>query len=221
MTFAKKNRAFSLAELMTAMAASVLVIGALLLAAVSLQRNLIASENFATWQGDQRRLIDYVTRELRRGMRVSATDEAGVLRPALAGDTIDIEQRASLVVTLPGYYRSQQPGKNEYDDALDVVMTENGVAFGTRDGAAPGVKVSFRKMYIAAEGTVCFVRQEADDTQVIVRGAADLYLRVRIAPDGLSCDLEAWFRSPFSGIRPVVSTNDHVLLRNLRVDLPS
>ncbi len=221
MIFSKNHRAFTLAELMTAMGASVLVIGALLLAAVSLQRNLIASENFATWQADQRRLIDYVTRELRRGIRVSATDEAGSPRPALAGDSIAIEQRASLVVMLPGYYRSQQPGTADYDATLEVVQTENGVAFGTSTGAAPGVQVSFRKMYIAAEGTVCFVRQEAEETQVIVRDAADLYLRVRISPDGHSCDLEAWFRSPFTGIRPVVSTNDRVLLRNLRVDLPS
>lgn len=215
----RECRAFTLAEVLTAMGASVLVIGSLLLASLSLRQNLIASENFATWQADQRRLIDYVSRELRRGVQVTATDENGGSREALAGDTIDIEQRASLVVTLPGYYRSQEPDAAQYDEALDVVRTEEGVGFGTPAGAAPGVEVRFRKLYLAAEGGTCFVREEADETQVIVRRADNLYLRVRLAPDGMSCVLEAWFRSSFSGIRPVVSTRDTVMLRNLRVDL--
>ena len=52
--------AFTLAEVMIGMAGSVIVIGALLFGAFGLQRSLHASELYASYQANQRRILDYL-----------------------------------------------------------------------------------------------------------------------------------------------------------------
>ncbi len=212
MKISPSRAAFTLVEMIISMAVSVLVIGALLLGSISLQKSLHASETYASSYSDQRRLIDYLARDLRRSIEVTATDSDGLPFDPTAGP-LTVADKSALTVTLPGYYQSNSPGSRAYDQPLPVNSADR-PTYGTATSPAPVVSVSFRKVFIAAEGCVCFVRQEANSTQVIVRQADDLFLRLQVARDRQSCTAEVWFRSAFSGIRPLVSTHDKIMLRN-------
>jgi hypothetical protein len=203
---------------MVSAAGSVLVIGALIVGSLELHKSLHASEVFASSHADQRRLIDYTARDLRRAIAI-ARSEAGAVRRA-AGETLSLTEGVSLVLTLPGYYRSDAPASADFDQPLPVITFPAGVDYGSSAGPAPGIVVSFRKIFVAAEGCVCFVRQEADASQVIVRRAEDLDLQITVAADGKSCALVASFQSTYSRARPQVSTYDEIMLRNLRNDSP-
>jgi len=214
-TARSKLRGFTMAEVLIALAATVIIIGALLLGCMSLQKSLRGSEVYASRQSDQRRLIDYIARDLRRAIDLSATNEEG--QPMqITTEPFKIQERAALIANLPGYYQTNVPHQSGFDQPLPVVHSENGADYGTAAGPAAEVRVSFHRVFVAREGTVCFVRREADTEEVIVRDAADLHLRVSVAADRRSCGLEVWFRSPYSGVRPLVSSFDEVMLRNFR-----
>ena len=215
----KPAAAFTLAEMLISMAASVIIIGALLVGSTGLHRALHASELYAASCSDQRRLIDFVARDLRRAIGIAATDAGGTLRE-VAGQTIEISERESLIVTLPGYYKSNAPSDGDFDQALPVVPSSNGSTYGTGGGPAPTVPVVFRRMFVAEEGSVCFVREEAGARAVVVRHSEDFHLRVAVAPDGRRGVIEGWFESSFGAARPGVPTRDEVMLRNLRIDSP-
>ncbi len=210
---------FTLAEAMVALGASVLMMGALLLGAVGLQKSLTETETFATRHSDQRRLIDYVARDLRRSVGVAATDPTGAPRVA-SGETIVLSDIATIILSLPGYYRSNISTNPEFDRPHSVVTTTSGPAYGDAAGAAPEVTVVFRKANMPEEGGVCFIREEAGATSVIVRRAETLEMRATIAPDGKSCVLEAQFQSPYTKVGRVITTRDQIMLRNLRIDRP-
>ncbi len=211
---------FSLPEMTVSMAASVIILGALLLSSLSIQKSLHGSEVYAGSYSDQRRVIDYLGRDLRRAVGVAATDAAGAPQP-LIDRTVDVSERATIVLTLPGYYKSNAPAAGDFDEALPVVVAQNRPTYGTPSGAAPTVEVTYRKVYISRERCVCFVRREAGTDDVIVRPAEDLFLQVSLGRDGRTGLVKVWFRSAFSGPRPLVSTFDELMLRNLRLDSSS
>lgn len=210
----------TLVEMLISMGASVVVIGALLVGTTGLQKSLRANETYADLQASQRRLLDYLSRDLRRSIALSATTQNGLPVPKLASQTIDLVDQASLEVELPAYYRGNTPATKDYDQPLEVVVSDGRVGYGNEAGVADSVKVKFRKGYSQAGGSVCFIRQEAGQDEVIVKDAADMQLRVTVDATGRNCSVEVWFRSPHSGIRPLVSTFDQIMLRNLRIDRP-
>ena len=214
MTSHRKRAGFTLAEVVISMGASTIMLCALVLGCMGIQRALHNSERYATRQADQRRLLDYLSRDLRRAVGIAATvadvpEEIGSV--SVVGDT-------ALRLTLPAYYQGQVPASADYDQALPVVVTESGVTYGSGVGAAPSVTVSIRKAYLTQEKSVCFLRKEAEHEEVIVRDAEDLDLTVTVAADGRSCRVSVAFRSPYSKEAPLVGTYDRVLLRNLRTD---
>lgn len=195
------------------MAASAIIIGGLLLGSVGLQKTLHESQAFVTRYADQRRIIDAVARDLRRAILVASKDSSG-LPISVAGQSITIAEGAVLIFTVPGYYRSDAPAEPAYDDAWPVISTDTGLAYGDTSGPAPELIGWFKKVFVPEEGSVCFVRKEADHTEVIVRDAESLNLRVTFAADSTSCDIEAWFRTPGRGREQFVTTYDRVLMRN-------
>ena len=210
---------FTIAELMIAMALSIMIIAALTLSAIQLQKSLYASETFALSSSDQRRLLDYLARDLRRSIGIAVTKPDGTTAP-MGAETISIGNGTALVLTLPGYYKSNVPGSADFVKPLPVISTATRVDYGSNSTPAPGVPVTFRKELRPEEKSVCFVRQEAQASEVIVRGAADLELQVTLARDGKSCTLAVSFNSVYSRARRKVFTYDTVLLRNLRLDAP-
>ena len=73
----RAQRAFTLAEMMISMVGSSVIIGALLYSSMQLQRSLHAGEAYAGLQADQHRLLDYVTRDLRRAIGIGSTQTIG------------------------------------------------------------------------------------------------------------------------------------------------
>lgn len=205
--------AFTLLELMVSLGASVVVIGGLLISSVGLQKTLFENGNLVEIRENQRRVLDYIGRELRRAVSVASKDSAG-LPIAVRGKTITLASETPLIFTLPGYYRSNNPSSSEFDQPLDVIATSDSVAYGDSSGAAPAVLVWITKAFIPEEGSVCLVRRENDTSQIIVRSAEALNVRLRFSDDGYSCRLESWVRTSVRERAVTVWTYDTVLLRN-------
>ncbi len=202
-------------ELMISLGASAAIIGALLLGSVSLNRSLHSSRVYSEAYSDQRRVTDYVSRDLRRAVGLAVTDSSGArLEPNGAPASVLVDGRASLIITIPAYYRSNSRSDSRYDDALEVVADATRLDYGTAAGLAPPVEVTYRKMFFGAEKCVCFVRQEAGVDEVIVRKADNLFVQVDLAADAQSGSIKTWFRSNELGPTPLVSTFDRLLLRN-------
>jgi hypothetical protein len=219
MSPARSIRAFTIAEMMIAIIGSMIVLGALLLSSTQLQRALYSSERYAAKQTEQRRMIDYLGRDLRRAIGLSCTTTAGgTAGTRLAGATITVEKGTALLMTLPGYYQSQSPDDPTYDEALPVVVANNYVDYGSTGGPVEGVRVLFRKVFLAAERCECFVRVEEEVQTVIVRNAENLHLQVGVSPDGRTCTIDVTFNPSTRGLVARVSTRDQILMRNIRND---
>jgi Tfp pilus assembly protein PilW len=80
--------AFTLIESLIAASVGLLVLGAVLSAAIAMQRCFIAAEDFAVAKTDQARLSDYLALDLRRALTVT---------PGTDGSTI-------MTVQIPDYY---------------------------------------------------------------------------------------------------------------------
>jgi len=213
------RRAFTLAEMMIAMGGSTVVIGALLFSSVELQKSLHASESYATYQADQRRLLDCLSRDIRRSIGLAtstAINGSGGTR--LSSGTVAIEGTASLVITLPGYYQSNSVDDPNYDKPLDVVTVNNYADYGAGNEHAAGVPVIFRKEYVVNEGCVCFVRHEGDAQTILIRQADNFHLTITLDADGRAGTVEVTFVSPRHGSETKIAMRDQVLLRNIRLD---
>ncbi len=208
-------RGYTIMELMISLGASAAVVGALLLSSVSLNRALHSSRVYSEAYSDQRRVTDYISRDLRRAVGLAVTDSSGArLGAGDASLSVLVDGRASLILTLPAYYRSNARSDSGYDDPLDVVADATRLDYGTAAGLAPPVEVTYRRMFSAQEKCVCFVRQEAGVDEVIVRKADNLFVQVDLSSDAQSGSIKTWFRSNELGPTPLVSTFDRLLLRN-------
>jgi hypothetical protein len=206
--------AISLAEILICMGMMSIILGCLLSSSLALQKTLQNSERYAGLYSDQHRLMDFIGRDLRRAVTMSATDAAGLDQPVV-GPPIDLEQRGTLTVMLPGYYQSDVPTNPGFDTALPVVPVDPHMDYGTvAGGPAKPVKVTFRKIFVAAENSVCFVREEAADRRVIVRKADDLHAQITISEGGRTAVIKAWYLAKFSRAGAIVSTYDTLMLRN-------
>ncbi len=216
-----RSHAFTLTEVMIAMTASIVVLGALLLSSTQLQRALYASERLATAQSNQRRLMDYVARDLRRAVGIgSATTMNGADCVPLLDASAAIENGCSLVVTLPAFYQTDEQGAN-YGASLPVVVAANVVDYGTAEGHAPCVQIIYLKQYVKEEKCDCFVRVEGGVPSVIVREAADLHLLVTLAADGRVGSIKVDYSPRTQDSRVIRATaRERFLLRNLRIDCP-
>src|SRR5688500_15333592 len=137
-------QAFTIAELMIAMALSIMIIAALTLSAIQLQKSLYASETYALSSSDQRRLVDYIARDLRRSVGIAVTKPDGTTAP-LGAEKVSIKDGTGLVLTLHGYYKSNVPGTADFANPLPVITTASRVDYGSSGGPAPGVPVTFRR----------------------------------------------------------------------------
>jgi len=211
--------AFTLAEMLISMTGTTIVLGALLLSSMQLQRSLHSSELYAIKQAAQRRLLDSLGRDLRRSIGVATTTTIGGSGGVpLSGTGATIENGTSLVLTLPGYYQSNTPGAATYDQPLSVIEANNYVDYGTGTQHAPGVPVIFRKVFVESDGCVCFVRIEADTQSIVVEDAENMHLTVTMAADGRSAIAQVTYLSPRLGSQTQIAMHDQILLRNIRAD---
>jgi Tfp pilus assembly protein FimT len=82
----KKNRAFTLIEMLMTMAGSSLVLTALVVGAVAIVRSLAAVEGYSFSDGDELRVSDYIALDVRRAL------------------TASVDANNVLTITIPNYY---------------------------------------------------------------------------------------------------------------------
>src|SRR3954447_10877236 len=98
-----RTSGFTMAEMMIAMAGSAIIIGALMFSSLGLQRAFRASELYAAAQADQRRLLDYLTRDLRRSVGIATSNSvSGVDAAKVEEKPVSVENGMGLLLTLPG-----------------------------------------------------------------------------------------------------------------------
>jgi hypothetical protein len=208
---ARRNQAsFTLSEMIVSIGASVVVIGGLLAGCIGLQKALLENERRVGHYSDQRRLIDYVARDLRRALSISVQDAAGTR--GVAGEVLTLDEGSTLVLTLPGYYESEDPAESAYDDPLPVRHYSNGADYGTAMTPASPLTVTYQK--ISNGSMVSFIRQEGARQQLVAPQAEGLKLRLFFADNARSCDMEAIYQTHERGYLQVISTFDQAMLRN-------
>src|SRR5215472_4977060 len=103
---ARNNRyAFTLVELMVAVACGSLMLGAVLTAGVALQRSFAAVEGYSIAEGDQLRVLDYIAMDCRRALTASVANN-------------------TLTLTVPVYYDSNS-------NPTTPSLTNGAVSYGT------------------------------------------------------------------------------------------
>jgi type II secretory pathway pseudopilin PulG len=221
---------FTLAEVVVALGASTIVMGALFLSITSLSRTFNATESYSRAQAAQIRLIDAVALDLRRSTGVAITT-APTSNPAAASNTTvrfaytptsstantvtvwdgtydyikDVVGGGSgastyLTLTIPGIYRSANPLSADYRNVTTLISTGRAVRYGTSAGVIPDVTVQYRRAYVPKYGAECYIRREAGVDQVIAEKADYMDLDVMAQEDG-SFVVDAWFTPTFSNAR--------------------
>ena len=103
---ARNNRlGFTLVEMMVAVAAGSLMLGAVLAAGVALQRSFAAVEGYSIAEGDQLRVLDYIAMDCRRALTASVANN-------------------TLTLTVPVYYDSTSA-------PITPTLTNGAVSYGT------------------------------------------------------------------------------------------
>jgi Tfp pilus assembly protein PilW len=99
------RHAFTLVEMMVAVACGSLMLGAVLAAGVALQRSFAAVEGYSIAEGDQLRVLDYIAMDCRRALSASVTNN-------------------TLTLTVPVYYDSTSA-------PTTPTLTTGAVSYGT------------------------------------------------------------------------------------------
>lgn len=211
---AARCRAFTVAEMVVAMAASTMVFGSLILTMTSLSRSFDATEKYSRAQAAQIRLIDSMGMDLRRAVGISVTTSA-TSNPAATGntsvkfsysstnaaantcaitdgtyDSVNNRTRALtgastyLTFTLPGYYQSNDPASSSYRNATNLISTGRAVRYGTSSAVAGHITVQYRRAYHSTYGKECFVRREDGVDRVILEDAGLINASVVAQSDG-------------------------------------
>jgi hypothetical protein len=228
------KRAFSLAEVLIATAASTIIMGALVVATTSLSRTFQATEAYARAQSGQVRLIDSLALDLRRSVAVSTTDTTPlVYRSGLGPEKHLIDHYNFLTIRIPGYYESNVRTSAAYRRASTLFSTGRSVRYGGLTGIRPFVTVQYRKAFVREYGSQCYIRREAGVDQVIVEKAEAMDLDITTGELN-SFIVDTWFVPSFSRHnqaagrmddldRPSgtarLTSSDRVMLRNPRIDL--
>jgi prepilin-type N-terminal cleavage/methylation domain-containing protein len=143
-TFQSNCHGFTLTEMMVAMAASAVVLGATLTSSTSLQKSFNAVDNYFGTHMQQIRIVDYLSRDVKRGLVVTtsanlqtvtitapnyiiqAGDPEAIVNPALTGTP----RTPSVVYTASGpqvNYGTTTSTIIYSISGLQILRTENGV----------------------------------------------------------------------------------------------
>jgi prepilin-type N-terminal cleavage/methylation domain-containing protein len=191
---------FTLVELLIAVGASGIVLGALAVATTSLAKSFDAMETYSRQQAASVRVMDAIAMDLRRASGVAITTSS-TSNPNAAGNTTAkfsysttasanvkaitdgtfdpvnnrVGGRANpstyLTLTLPGFYQANDPTAGAYRSRTTLTVAGGDVRYGTSAGAAADVTVQYRKAYHSNYGSECIIRREGGIDRVIAEKA--------------------------------------------------
>jgi len=132
---AQQTSGFTLVEILVSMAVSTIILTALFASAVSLNRAYAATDDYFTTHVQQIRIIDYLSRDVKRSYSVTATNNGQTVTcimpnyiiksgdPEAVTDSTTIGQRRTPVVTGPPYKAVVNYGTRNTRTVLDAVTT--------------------------------------------------------------------------------------------------
>ncbi len=105
---------FTLAEMMMSLGCATIILGAVVVSGVALQKSFAAVEAYSTTEADQLRVLDYIAMDCRRGERstvgtgVNATTTPAVVNGSWVNGTWTLSSSSpqTLLLSLPVYYAS-------------------------------------------------------------------------------------------------------------------
>ncbi len=112
----RKAAAFSLPETLVAVAVASLLFGVVYLSHLTLQRSYAGSHEFAQNVAAGDRLLDYLSMDLRRALRVNQGPVASASPLRGAGNRFVITETSPLCITVPDYYASNAVGNTRYQE---------------------------------------------------------------------------------------------------------
>ena len=142
-----KTQGFTLSEMMIALATSAVVLAATLTSSISLQKSFNAIDNYFATHMQQIRIVDYLSRDVKRGLTVTTSSDLQsvtittpnyIIQPgdpeAIANPTLAGTPRTPTIVYTPSgpqvNYGAALPSTIVYSidvNQLSILRTENGV----------------------------------------------------------------------------------------------
>ena len=139
--------AVSLIELLVASSVAIVILGVITYASMSISKTMAATERQVTGSVTENRLMDYVTEDLRRAVRVSILNGSTSTVIKDTGSTsYTITETTKLVITIPDYYASNTPNNTAAStfkttryprETLNTSLTYNGSATALVNGTVP------------------------------------------------------------------------------------
>jgi hypothetical protein len=231
---------FTLVELLTAATITTVILGAVALGSLALQRSFAGNKAYMKATADSARVIDYISQDLRNASSVSRL--TGSVSTSFKVGNFNITDTDQLCIFVPDYYLSNIPdnssgssyktsrfsranipaGRTYYP--YDTIVKLDGI---TRIANYPGtLEVRYvKKPRSATDGTLCYFRMEYEGTNLrrtdeIAQRADSLTIRV-VAVDPRVFQISSSFSSYWSGetYRQNSAQFSSVTLENHRTDL--
>jgi hypothetical protein len=183
-------KAFTLVEMLMTLASSSIVMAAVLVGGVALQRSFAAMEGYSIAEGDQLRVEDYIAMDCRRAL------------------TASVDVNNTLTLTIPNYYDANND-RPKWSNAHAISPSF------TSDGAIQYGAGSTTVKYYAMAAT--FVREVNGTPNVIARNVASFTVGPQDLTSSVSCSIT--FAPTFTslpGPGPVAGTTvySNTFLRN-------
>ena len=107
------ENAATLIELLIASSVAVVILGVITYASVSINRTMSATDRQVTGSVTENRLMDYVTEDLRRAVRVSVlSGSTSTVIKDTGSTSYTINETTKLVLSIPDYYSSNTPNNS-------------------------------------------------------------------------------------------------------------
>jgi Tfp pilus assembly protein PilW len=155
-------RAFTLVEMLMTLASSSIVMAAVLVGGVALQRSFAAVEGYSIAEGDQLRVEDYIAMDCRRAL------------------TASVDANNTLTLTIPNYYDANND-KPKWSNAHSVAPT-----FTSNGAIQYGAGTTIIKYYALATN---FVREVNGTPNVIARNVSSFTVSPQDLTSSVSCSI--------------------------------
>ncbi len=155
-------RGFTLVEMLMTLASSSIVLAAVLVGGVALQRSFAAVEGYSIAEGDQLRVEDYIAMDCRRAL------------------TASVDAFNTLTLTIPNYYDANND-KPKWSNAHAVAPT-----FTSNGAIQYGAGTTTIKYYASAAN---FIREVNGTQNVIARNVASFTVSSQDLTSSVSCSI--------------------------------
>jgi hypothetical protein len=150
---------FTIIEMMVGLTLSGIILSAVVIAGVALQRSFAAVEAYSISEGDQLRVQDYIAMDCRRSTNATVANGSWVLSGGTYSWVTDPSGPVTLTLTVPNYYDGS--GNN-----VAPSFTPSGSSFAVKYGTGATTQISYYKSGNS------FIRQVGTNPTLCTSGTA-------------------------------------------------